>query len=380
MVGLGVDFGDAPDYVRHNDLGTAVLLRRAGPAALRRPPRAGQQHGRLRRGPLPLRRARRGEPRTTARRGSRGGALRGTLRRSARDRWLPRRSARPGAWTPATSTPPPSSIRSTCAPPSLASPAATVISLRYHNVYGPRMPRDTPYAGVASIFASSLSAGQSPRVFEDGGQLRDFVHVRDVARANVQALCADGRDARSVQRGQRAATLSSRDGRRRWLTPTVTGRRVRSSPASTGWAMSAMSSPPPRRPVKALASLPRRSSSRAWRSSPALAYGRRRDRRRAAGHRQDSTSRAAARLVCARRAPRHRPPSWPRRPSRTRWMSSMPWTRPARSWSSTARPSVGDGPAGRSSLSGAMGWPSGWPTPSPTSTSRRCSSAWTPRS
>ena len=69
---------------------------------------------------------------------------------------------------------------------------ATVISLRYHNVYGSRMPRDTPYAGVASIFASSLASGGAPRVFEDGGQLRDFVHVRDVARANVAALCGDG--------------------------------------------------------------------------------------------------------------------------------------------------------------------------------------------
>ena len=65
-----------------------------------------------------------------------------------------------------------------------------VTALRYHNVYGPRMPRDTPYAGVASIFASALAAGRSPRVFEDGGQLRDFVHVRDVARANVRALLA----------------------------------------------------------------------------------------------------------------------------------------------------------------------------------------------
>jgi dTDP-L-rhamnose 4-epimerase len=65
-----------------------------------------------------------------------------------------------------------------------------VTSLRYHNVYGPRMPRDTPYAGVASIFASALAAGRAPRVFEDGGQLRDFVHVRDVARANVAALVA----------------------------------------------------------------------------------------------------------------------------------------------------------------------------------------------
>ena len=63
-----------------------------------------------------------------------------------------------------------------------------VTALRYHNVYGPRMPRDTPYAGVASIFRSALEAGAAPRVFEDGGQLRDFVHVRDVARANVLAL------------------------------------------------------------------------------------------------------------------------------------------------------------------------------------------------
>ena len=65
-----------------------------------------------------------------------------------------------------------------------------VTALRYHNVYGPRMPRDTPYAGVASIFASALAAGEAPRVFEDGQQLRDFVHVRDVARANVLALTA----------------------------------------------------------------------------------------------------------------------------------------------------------------------------------------------
>ena len=63
-----------------------------------------------------------------------------------------------------------------------------VTALRYHNVYGPRMPRDTPYAGVASIFRSSLAAGEAPQVYEDGGMRRDFVHVRDVARANVLAL------------------------------------------------------------------------------------------------------------------------------------------------------------------------------------------------
>jgi dTDP-L-rhamnose 4-epimerase len=65
---------------------------------------------------------------------------------------------------------------------------ATVTALRFHNVYRPRMPRDTPYAGVASIFRSGLAAGAAPRVFEDGGQLRDFVHVRDIARANLLAL------------------------------------------------------------------------------------------------------------------------------------------------------------------------------------------------
>jgi dTDP-L-rhamnose 4-epimerase len=65
-----------------------------------------------------------------------------------------------------------------------------VTALRYHNVYGPRMPRDTPYAGVASIFASALARGEPPRVFEDGRQRRDFVHVRDVARANGLALAA----------------------------------------------------------------------------------------------------------------------------------------------------------------------------------------------
>ena len=65
-----------------------------------------------------------------------------------------------------------------------------VVSLRYHNVYGPRMPRDTPYAGVASIFRSSCEAGRPPQVFEDGGQRRDFVHVADVARANVMAIDA----------------------------------------------------------------------------------------------------------------------------------------------------------------------------------------------
>jgi dTDP-L-rhamnose 4-epimerase len=69
----------------------------------------------------------------------------------------------------------------------------SAVSLRYHNVYGPRMPRDTPYAGVASFFRSALARGEAPRVFEDGGQRRDFVHVRDVAAANAAALESEPR-------------------------------------------------------------------------------------------------------------------------------------------------------------------------------------------
>jgi dTDP-L-rhamnose 4-epimerase len=67
---------------------------------------------------------------------------------------------------------------------------ARAVALRYHNVYGPGMPRDTPYSGVAALFRSSLERGEPPQVFEDGGQARDFVHVSDVARANLAALRA----------------------------------------------------------------------------------------------------------------------------------------------------------------------------------------------
>lgn len=66
-----------------------------------------------------------------------------------------------------------------------------VTALRYHNVYGPGMPRDTPYAGIAAVFRSQLLAGGPPRVFEDGRQRRDFVHVRDVAAATVAAIGND---------------------------------------------------------------------------------------------------------------------------------------------------------------------------------------------
>ncbi|MCU1490299.1 MAG: putative epimerase [Acidimicrobiaceae bacterium] len=108
---------------------------------------------------------------------------------------------------------------------------ASAIALRYHNVYGPRMPADTPYAGVASLFASRLREGLAPLVFEDGGQRRDFVHVTDVAHATALALLAapDNSGAMNVASGapctigEVAAALS-----RAWsngtIVPLVTGR------------------------------------------------------------------------------------------------------------------------------------------------------------
>jgi dTDP-L-rhamnose 4-epimerase len=84
-----------------------------------------------------------------------------------------------------------------------------VTALRYHNVYGPHMPRDTPYSGVAAIFRSELESGDVPRVFEDGGQMRDFVHVDDVAAANVAAVesSVEGFDAFNVCSGRPISIL-----------------------------------------------------------------------------------------------------------------------------------------------------------------------------
>ncbi len=67
---------------------------------------------------------------------------------------------------------------------------ATAVALRFHNVYGPGMPANTPYAGVASLFAAALARGEAPKVFEDGGQRRDFVHVTDVAAAITASVTA----------------------------------------------------------------------------------------------------------------------------------------------------------------------------------------------
>jgi dTDP-L-rhamnose 4-epimerase len=104
----------------------------------------------------------------------------------------------------------------------------SVVALRYHNVYGPGMPRDTPYSGVAAIFRSALEKGESPKVFEDGGQMRDFVHVDDVAAANVVATQErEGFTAVNVCSGQPISILEVAgtlcEARGGSLSPVVTG-------------------------------------------------------------------------------------------------------------------------------------------------------------
>jgi dTDP-L-rhamnose 4-epimerase len=189
MVGLGVDFGDVRDYVSHNDLGTATLLLALERSGFR---------GRL---VLASSMVVYGEGRYTCRQ---DGAVPAPPRAPSdlsAGRFEPRCPHCGGELEPAAVTEDaPLDPRNIYAATKVAQEqlcfawarvsGAPVTALRYHNVYGPRMPRDTPYAGVASIFRSSLEAGSPARVFEDGGQLRDFVHVRDVAHANVLALTA----------------------------------------------------------------------------------------------------------------------------------------------------------------------------------------------
>ena len=190
MVGLGVDFLDVAAYVSHNDVGTAVLLR----ALARR-----RFRGRL---VLASSMVVYGEGHYRC---ATHGPVRPKPRRSAdldAGRFEPRCPHCAAELAPqAIGEDAPADPRNVYAATKLhqehlafayaRETGAPVAALRYHNVYGPRMPRDTPYAGVAAIFAGALAAGRAPRVFEDGGQLRDFVHVRDVARANVLALTAD---------------------------------------------------------------------------------------------------------------------------------------------------------------------------------------------
>ncbi|MEU2991423.1 NAD-dependent epimerase/dehydratase family protein [Streptomyces griseoincarnatus] len=189
MVGLGTGFADAPEYVSRNDLGTAVLLTAMADAGVRRLVLAGSmvvygegryecpRHGVVRPGPRAegdLAAGRFEPPCPVCGAALAPGLVAEDAPADPRNVYATTKLAQEhlaAAWARAT--------------------GGSAVSLRYHNVYGPGMPRDTPYAGVASFFRSALARGEAPRVFEDGGQRRDFVHVRDVASANVAALEAD---------------------------------------------------------------------------------------------------------------------------------------------------------------------------------------------
>jgi len=187
MVGLGDDFRDVDAFVRENDLGTAALLRSLHDARFA---------GRF---ALASSMVVYGEGRYRCRT---HGVVRPAPRRPAAIAAGDYEHPCPDCGASLEALPVPESAR--LEPRSVY--AATKVHqehlvgafgrehglattmLRYHNVYGSRMPRDTPYAGVASIFRSALERGHAPVVFEDGRQRRDFVHVGDVARANVLAL------------------------------------------------------------------------------------------------------------------------------------------------------------------------------------------------
>jgi len=186
LVGLGVDLSDLPAYADVNVTGTAVLLEAMGRHGIPRLVFASSM--------------------VVYGEGAYDCAAHGRVRPSPRDpgdlaagRFEPRCPRCTQPLTTATVTedapldPRNAYAASKVAQEHLAASWARLtggaaIGLRYHNVYGPRMPRDTPYSGVAAIFRSCLENGLPPRVFEDGGQRRDFVHVRDVARANLLAL------------------------------------------------------------------------------------------------------------------------------------------------------------------------------------------------
>lgn len=63
-----------------------------------------------------------------------------------------------------------------------------VTALRFFNIYGTRQALSNPYTGVAAVFASRMLNGKAPLIFEDGEQMRDFVSVHDIVRANMLAM------------------------------------------------------------------------------------------------------------------------------------------------------------------------------------------------
>jgi dTDP-L-rhamnose 4-epimerase len=186
MVGLGVNLDDLPHYVSHNELGTAVLVAGMARRRVQRLVLASsmvvygeggyscRQHGRVQPGPRSESDLREGRFEPPCPRCGRRLAMVVVGETAALDPRNGYAASKTGQEHLAASW-------------ARASGGAAV-ALRYHNVYGPHMPQGTPYAGVASVFRSALARGEAPRVFEDGGQRRDFVHVQDVAVANLLAL------------------------------------------------------------------------------------------------------------------------------------------------------------------------------------------------
>lgn len=77
------------------------------------------------------------------------------------------------------------------------------VCLRYFNVYGPRQDPDSPYAAVIPAFLKSLCQGNSPVIYGDGEQTRDFTFVRDVVAANILAAESQATGTFNVGKGDR---------------------------------------------------------------------------------------------------------------------------------------------------------------------------------
>jgi dTDP-L-rhamnose 4-epimerase len=75
------------------------------------------------------------------------------------------------------------------------------VALRYFNVYGSRQALSNPYTGCAAIFTSRILNDKLPYIFEDGDQSRDFIHVKDIAKANLKALEHTNADYKAINIG-----------------------------------------------------------------------------------------------------------------------------------------------------------------------------------
>lgn len=83
------------------------------------------------------------------------------------------------------------------------------VALRYFNVYGPRQSLSNPYTGVCAIFSSRIKNGNSPLVFENGLQTRDFIDVKDIVLANLLAMEKSNADYEVFNIGTGASTTIS---------------------------------------------------------------------------------------------------------------------------------------------------------------------------